>query len=86
MDVKGKIVLCRYGGNFRGYKVKYAEDAGAIGVVIFTDGGDGKVPTYPAGGAPNRPARSEGGNAGCLGRGVGSIGDERHRFDFDVVC
>lgn len=53
VDVRGRIVLCRYGGNFRGYKVKYAEEAGAIGVVIFTDGGDGKVPTYPAGGAPN---------------------------------
>lgn len=53
VDVRGKIVLCRYGGNFRGYKVKYAEEAGAIGVVIFTDGGDGRVPTYPVGGAPN---------------------------------
>lgn len=53
VSVQGKIVLCRYGGNFRGYKVKYAQAAGAVGVVIFTDGGDGAVPTYPAGGAPN---------------------------------
>lgn len=39
VSVKGKIVLARYGGNFRGYKAKYAQAAGAIGLVIFNDPG-----------------------------------------------
>lgn len=37
VSVKGKIVLARYGGNFRGYKAKFAEAAGAAGLIIFTD-------------------------------------------------
>ena len=32
VSVKGKIVLARYGGNFRGYKAKFAQDYGAIGL------------------------------------------------------
>ena len=36
----GKIALARYGGNFRGYKVKYAEAAEAAGVIIYTDPAD----------------------------------------------
>lgn len=53
VDVKGKIVLCRYGGNYRGYKVRFAEEAGAAGVVIFTDFAPGAGPPYPIGGFPN---------------------------------
>lgn len=37
IDVRGKIVLARYGGNFRGYKAKFAEEAGASGLIMFTD-------------------------------------------------
>ncbi len=37
ISVKGKIVIARYGGNFRGYKAKFAEAAGAIGLIIYTD-------------------------------------------------
>src|SRR6056300_1357958 len=37
VDVKGKIVLARYGGNFRGFKAKFAEANGAAGLIIFTD-------------------------------------------------
>lgn len=37
INLEGKIVLARYGGNFRGFKAKYAEEAGAIGLIIFTD-------------------------------------------------
>lgn len=37
ISVAGKIVLARYGGNFRGYKAKYAQAAGAAGLLIFTD-------------------------------------------------
>jgi len=34
VSVQGKIVIARYGGNFRGYKAKFAEAAGAAGLVI----------------------------------------------------
>ncbi len=37
ISVQGKIVIARYGGNFRGYKAKYAEAAGAAGLIIYTD-------------------------------------------------
>jgi N-acetylated-alpha-linked acidic dipeptidase len=52
ISVKGKIVLARYGGNFRGYKAKYAEASGAAGLIIFTDPGDSgyaKGLIYPEG-------------------------------------
>ncbi|MEO1367356.1 MAG: M28 family peptidase, partial [Acidobacteriota bacterium] len=56
VDVKDKIVLARYGGNFRGFKEKFAADAGAIGLVMFTDpedSGYGRGPAYPEGGWAN---------------------------------
>ena len=37
IQVEGKIVLARYGGNFRGYKAKFAEAHGAAGLIIYTD-------------------------------------------------
>lgn len=37
IDITGKIVIARYGGNFRGYKAKFAEAHGAAGLVIYTD-------------------------------------------------
>ncbi|WP_019038273.1 M28 family peptidase [Psychroflexus tropicus] len=37
VSVKGKIVIARYGGNFRGYKAKFAEAHGAAGLIIYTD-------------------------------------------------
>ncbi len=52
IDVQGKIVLARYGGNFRGYKAKFAEEAGAAGLLIFTDPADSgftKGTTWPEG-------------------------------------
>jgi len=52
ISVKGKIVIARYGGNFRGYKAKYAEANGAAGLIIFTDPGDSgyaKGLVYPEG-------------------------------------
>ncbi len=57
IDVKGKIVLCRYGGNFRGVKVYIAEQRGAAGVLIYSDPHDDgyyKGDAYPEG--PWRPA------------------------------
>lgn len=56
IDCTGKIVLARYGGNFRGYKAKYAEAAGAVGLIIYTDPDDSgyrKGVTYPEGGWAN---------------------------------
>jgi len=52
VSVKGKIVLARYGGNFRGYKTKYAEANGAVGCILFTDPEDSgymRGLTYPEG-------------------------------------
>lgn len=37
VDVKGKIVLVRYGQNFRGVKTYVAQERGAAGVIIFSD-------------------------------------------------
>jgi N-acetylated-alpha-linked acidic dipeptidase len=53
VECKGKIVLARYGGNFRGYKARFAQAAGAAGLIIFTDPADSgycKGITYPEGG------------------------------------
>jgi N-acetylated-alpha-linked acidic dipeptidase len=57
IDVRGKIVLVRYGKNFRGVKAHLAEQRGAAGVVIYSDPQDDgfvKGPVYPNG--PFRPA------------------------------
>jgi N-acetylated-alpha-linked acidic dipeptidase len=40
IDVRGKIVLVRYGQNFRGVKVLVAQEHGAAGVVIYSDPAD----------------------------------------------
>lgn len=37
IQIEGKIVIARYGGNFRGYKAKFAEEYGAAGLIIYTD-------------------------------------------------
>lgn len=49
IDLSGRIVLARYGGNFRGYKVKFAEEAGAAGVIMFNDPGFAGGDEYPLG-------------------------------------
>lgn len=56
IDCTGKIVLARYGGNYRGFKAKYAQEAGAAGLVIFTDPRDsgwGRGLSWPEGGFAN---------------------------------
>ena len=40
VDLTGKICMARYGKIFRGNKIKNCQDAGAIGVIIFSDPGD----------------------------------------------
>ena len=57
IDLKGKIVLVRYGGNFRGVKVYIAQQYGAAGVLIYSDPADDgyyRGDMYPKG--PYRPA------------------------------
>lgn len=56
ISVEGKIALVRYGGAFRGLKVKEAQDRGAIGVLIYSDPADdgyARGDVYPDG--PMRP-------------------------------
>ncbi len=56
IDVKGKILLVRYGQNFRGVKSFVAEEYGASGVIIYSDPIDDgyfKGDAYPNG--PYRP-------------------------------
>jgi N-acetylated-alpha-linked acidic dipeptidase len=53
IDVKGKIVIARYGGSWRGIKPKVAAEHGALGCIIFSDpSGDGYTlgDPYPKGG------------------------------------
>jgi N-acetylated-alpha-linked acidic dipeptidase len=53
IDVKGKIVLTRYGGGWRGLKPKLAQEHGAVGCLIFSDPADdgyGRWDSYPRGG------------------------------------
>ncbi|EFQ88315.1 hypothetical protein PTT_15837 [Pyrenophora teres f. teres 0-1] len=59
VNLKGKIALAKYGGPYRGVKVKNAQTFGMIGVVIFTDPIDDRNMTaknyaaYPEGPARN---------------------------------
>ena len=56
ISVKGKIVLVRYGTNYRGVKAYIAQEHGAAGVLIYSDPADDgytRGDIYPAG--PYRP-------------------------------
>ncbi|HEV2705830.1 MAG TPA: PA domain-containing protein, partial [Pyrinomonadaceae bacterium] len=37
IDVRGKIVIARYGGSWRGIKPKVAAERGAVGCIIYSD-------------------------------------------------
>ncbi|MCU0358773.1 MAG: M28 family metallopeptidase, partial [Cyclobacteriaceae bacterium] len=37
IDVKGKIVIAKYGGSWRGIKPKVAQERGAIGCIVYSD-------------------------------------------------
>jgi N-acetylated-alpha-linked acidic dipeptidase len=57
VDVRGKIVIVRYGQNFRGVKAFVAQERGAAGVIIYSDPKDDgyyRGDAYPKG--PWRPA------------------------------
>ncbi len=49
IDLTDRVVIARYGGNFRGYKVKFAEERGAAGVIMFNDPGFSREGAYPEG-------------------------------------
>ena len=56
IDVKGKIVIAKYGGSWRGIKPKVAAEHGAIGCIIYSDPADdgyAQGDVYPVG--PFRP-------------------------------
>jgi N-acetylated-alpha-linked acidic dipeptidase len=53
ISVKGRIVLARYGGGWRGLKPKLAQEHGAIGCLIYSDPADdayAQADVYPRGG------------------------------------
>lgn len=63
IDVKGKIVISRYGGSWRGIKPKVAAEHGAIGCIIYSDPKDdgysaGDV--YPKGAYKNETGAQRG--------------------------
>ena len=56
IDVKGKIVIAKYFGSWRGLKPKVAAEKGAIGCIIYTDPKDDgyfQGDTYPKGAFKN---------------------------------
>jgi N-acetylated-alpha-linked acidic dipeptidase len=63
IDVRGKIVLARYGGSWRGVKPKVAAEHGAIGCVIYSDpldDGYALGDVYPVGGFRNADGAQRG--------------------------
>lgn len=57
VSVRGRIVIARYGGGWRGLKPKLAQEHGAVGCLIYSDpaeDGYGSDDVYPKG--PQRPA------------------------------
>ena len=59
VSLEGKIALAKYGGVFRGLKVKRAQELGMVGVAMYTDPGDDGEVTEKNGVAtyPDGPAR-----------------------------
>ncbi|KAI2629895.1 glutamate carboxypeptidase [Hypoxylon sp. NC1633] len=60
VPLEGKVAIAKYGGPFRGLKVKNAQENGMVGVVIFTDTSDDGNITEAKGHAayPDGPARN----------------------------
>ncbi len=63
MSVKGRIIIARYGGGWRGLKPKLAYEHGAVGCLIYSDPRDdgyGAGDAYPRGGYRPRDAVQRG--------------------------
>lgn len=60
IDPKGTIALVRYGGNFRGLKVRAAQEAGCVGILIYSDPAEDTGMTEANGftAYPDGPARN----------------------------
>ncbi|SPO06042.1 related to glutamate carboxypeptidase II [Cephalotrichum gorgonifer] len=60
VEIEGKVALIRYGGLFRGLKVKNAQDFGAVAAVLFLDPADDGEVTVANGFKPypDGPARN----------------------------
>lgn len=61
VNITGKIAVIRYGKIFRGLKVKFAQENGAVGVLLYLDPGDdfGITPANGFKQYPHGPARQE---------------------------
>ncbi|HVR07039.1 MAG TPA: transferrin receptor-like dimerization domain-containing protein [Thermoanaerobaculia bacterium] len=87
IDVKGKIVISRYGGSWRGIKPKVAAEHGAVGCIIYSDpreDGYFQGDVYPQGGYRNEHSVQRGSVADMplysgdpLTPGVGASPDAR---------
>jgi N-acetylated-alpha-linked acidic dipeptidase len=87
IDVKGRIVIARYGGSWRGIKPKVAAEKGALGCLIYSDPhGDGyfQGDVYPKGGFRNESGAQRGSVADMplypgdpLTPGVGATADAK---------
>ena len=63
IDVKGKIVLAKYGGSWRGIKPKVAAEKGAVGCLIYSDPKDDgyfQGDVYPKGAYKNETGAQRG--------------------------
>ena len=63
IDVRGKIVLVRYGGGWRGLKPKLAGEHGAVGCLIYSDPKDdgfAQGDEYPGGGWRSKDSAQRG--------------------------
>src|SRR3954471_9139024 len=97
VDVKGKIVITRYGGSWRGIKPKVAAEHGAIGCIIYSDPKDdgyGQGDVYPKGAYRNENGAQRGSVMDMpvhpgdpLTPGVGATADAKRldRKDADVI-
>ncbi|KAI0203508.1 hypothetical protein F4808DRAFT_22062 [Astrocystis sublimbata] len=77
ISLEGKIAIARYGGIFRGLKLKRAEELGMIGCILYSDPGDDMnmteengYETYPKGPARN-PSSVQRGSVEYLSMGPG---------------
>lgn len=63
IDVKGKIVIAKYGGSWRGIKPKVAQEHGAVGCIIYSDpkeDGYYQGDVYPKGAFKNKSGAQRG--------------------------
>jgi N-acetylated-alpha-linked acidic dipeptidase len=91
VDVRGKIVIARYGGSWRGIKPKVAAEHGAIGCIIYSDPRDDgyfQGDVYPKGAWRNESGAQRGSVADMpvfpgdpTTPGVGSTGNVK-RLDY----